>query len=77
MRFILNKFPDDESFNPDQEWIPLKESTNLWIIQLQALPFLILNVILMILLMRVIGIKFEMNTTTMLISFLILRQFMS
>lgn len=72
MRFILNKFPDDESFNPDQEWIPLKESTNLWIIQLQALPFLILNVILMILLMRVIGIKFEMNTTTMLISFLIL-----
>lgn len=71
MRFILNKFPDDESFQPDDEWIPLKESSNLWIVQLQAIPFMIVNVILMILLLRAIEIKFELNTTTMLISFLI------
>lgn len=71
MRFILNKFPDDRSFQPDEDWIPLKESSNLWIIQLQALPFMIANVILMIFLMRLIGVNFELNTTTMLISFLI------
>lgn len=71
MRFILNKFPDDESFQPDERWIPLKESSNLWIVQLQALPFMVLNVILMIFFMRIIGFKFELNTTTMLISFLI------
>lgn len=71
MRFILNKFPDDENFQPDEEWIPLKESSNLWVVQLQAVPFMIMNVTLMILLMRLIGIDFELNTTTMLISFLI------
>jgi hypothetical protein len=71
MRFVLNKFPDDENFQPNEEWIPLKESTNLWLIQLQAIPFMIVNVILMLLIMRLIGIDFKLNTTTMLISFLI------
>ena len=71
MRFILNKFPDDESFQPDEVWTPLKESSNLWIVQLQALPFMIVNVILVVLFMRLIGINFELNITTMLISFLI------
>ena len=71
MRLILNKFPDDENFQPNEEWIPLKESTNLCLIQLQAIPFMIVNVILMLLIMRLIGIDFKLNTTTMLISFLI------
>ena len=71
MRFILNKFPDDENFQPNEEWILLKESSNLWVIQLQAVPFMIINIALMVVLMQLIGIKFELNTTTMLISFLI------
>lgn len=71
MRFILNKFPEDESFLPDQTWTPLKEPSNLWIVQLQALPFLIVNGIAMVLFMRLIGISFELNTASMLISFLI------
>ncbi len=71
MRFILNKFPDDESFQPDEKWIPLKESSNLWIAQLQALPFMTINVILVIFFMELIGIKFDLNITKMLISFLI------
>ena len=71
MRFILNKFPDDDNFQPDEEWTPLKESSNLWVVQLQAVPFMIVNVALMVTLMRLIGIDFELNTTTMLISFLI------
>lgn len=71
MRFILNKFPDDESFQPDDEWTPLKESSNLWIVQLQALPFMVVNVVLIVLFMKLIGINFELNTTTMLISILI------
>jgi hypothetical protein len=71
MRFILNKFPDDDNFQPDEEWTPLKESSNLWVVQLQAVPFMIVNVALMVILMRLIGIDFELNTTTILISFLI------
>ncbi len=71
MRFILNEFPDDDSFQPDENWIPLKESTNLWIIQLQALPFVIINMVLMIVLMKLIGINFKLNIITMLISFLV------
>jgi hypothetical protein len=71
MRFIFNKFPDDDRFQPDEGWIPLKEASNLWLVQLQALPFMVLNVILMLFFMRIIGYKFELNTTTMLISFLV------
>lgn len=71
MRFILNKFPDDTNFNPDEDWIPLKESSNLWIIQLQAIPFMVINIGVVIMLMRLIGIRFDFNYTTMLISFLI------
>lgn len=71
MRFILNDFPDDENFIPGDEWTPLKESSNLWKVQLQALPFMIINVVFMIFLLRLIGIRFELNTTTMLVSFLI------
>ncbi|MBN2424787.1 MAG: DUF3267 domain-containing protein [Calditrichaceae bacterium] len=71
MRFILNKFPDDENFQPDEDWTPLKESANLWIVQLQAIPFMIVNVTLMVLFMRLIGVNFELNTMIMLISFLI------
>lgn len=71
MRFVLNKFPDDETFHPNEEWTPLKESTNLWLIQLQAVPFMIVNVVTMLLIMRLIGIHFVLNTGSMLISFLI------
>jgi hypothetical protein len=71
MRFVLNKFPDDETFHPNEEWTPLKESTNLWLIQLQAVPFMIVNVVTMLLIMRLIGIDFVLNTGSMLISFLI------
>ncbi len=71
MRFILNKFPDDEEFEPAEDWTPLKESTSLWIVQLQSLPFMIVNFSLVIFLIRLIRIKFELNITTMLISFLV------
>jgi Trk-type K+ transport system membrane component len=59
MRFILNKFPEDKNFQPDGDWIPLKESTNLWAIQLQAMPFMVINLVVVILLMRLIGIRFS------------------
>lgn len=71
MRFILNKLPDDPDFNPQEDWTPLKESTNLWFIQLQAIPFMIVNVVSVIFLMRVIGADFEYNTKSMVLSFLI------
>ena len=71
MRFIVNKFPDDESFQPNEKWIPLKEPSNLWLAQLIALPFMAINVILVIFLMELSGIKFEFNIVTMGISFLI------
>lgn len=71
MKFVLNKFPDDETFQPNEEWTPLKESSNLWLIQLQAVPFMIVNVVTMLLLMQLIGIHFVLNTGSMLISFLI------
>lgn len=75
MKFILNEFPDDENFQPNEDWTPLKESSNLWIIQFQAIPFMIVNVAMAILLLRFIGIRFDYNTTTMLISFLIFMPF--
>jgi hypothetical protein len=71
MKFIINDFPDDENFQPNENWTPLKESSNLWIIQLQALPFMVINAVFVILLMRLMGIVFELNLTTMLISFLL------
>ncbi len=71
MRFILNKFPDDENFQPDEEWIPLKESSNFWVVQLQSVPFMIVNLVIVLITMRLIGIDFELNPTTTLISYLI------
>lgn len=71
MRFILNEFPEDKNFEPGEEWTPLKESTNLWIIQLQALPFMILNLVIMLVIMSLIGISFVFNVRNMLIAFII------
>jgi hypothetical protein len=71
MRFILNNFPDDPDFQPNEDWTPLVESSNLWVIQLQAVPFMIVNVLAVVLCMRLIGIRFELNLTLMLISFLV------
>jgi hypothetical protein len=71
MRFILNNFPDDPDFQPNDDWTPLKESSDLWVVQLQAVPFLIMNVLAVVLSMRLIGIRFELNLTLMLISFLV------
>jgi hypothetical protein len=71
MRFILNEFPDDKNFEPDEEWTPLKESSNLWVVQLMALPFMVVNIVLVILLMRLMDISFELNTNTMLLSILV------
>lgn len=71
MKFIVNDFPDDENFQPDEAWTPLKESDNMWMVQLQAVPFMIINVAVVIVLMRLIGISFVLNTTMMLLAFLI------
>jgi hypothetical protein len=71
MRFILNNFPDDPDFQPNEDWTPLEESSDLWVVQLQAVPFMILNVLAVVLFMRLIGIRFDLNITTMLISFFI------
>ena len=45
MRFIFNELPDDPDFQPDDKWTQLKESSDLWVIQLQAIPFMIVNVL--------------------------------
>ena len=71
MRFIFNKFPDDKDFQPDESWTPLKESTSLWVIQLQAIPFIIINLALVLLLLMVIGIRFELDSGMMLLAFVI------
>ncbi len=71
MRFIFNKFPDDVHFHPNEGWTPLKESSNLWIVQLHAIPFMIMNVILVIVPMRLMGIHFEIDVAKMFLSFLI------
>ncbi|GET31465.1 hypothetical protein PbJCM13498_03280 [Prolixibacter bellariivorans] len=71
MRFIFNRFPDDPDFHPDEKWTGLKEPTDLWTTQLKAIPFMIFNGALIIVLMGMLGIHFELNMTTMLISFLI------
>ena len=76
MKFIYNKFPDDETFDIEDGWTPLKESDNLWVVQLWAIPFMILNVAIVIVLMRLINIRFELNgyliipNSTFFISFL-------
>ncbi|MFA8451179.1 MAG: DUF3267 domain-containing protein [Bacteroidales bacterium] len=71
MRFILNRFPEDPDFVANEEWVALKESSNLWVVQLQALPFAFINAAIVILLMRLIGINFDFNSNTMLLSFLV------
>ncbi len=71
MKFILDKFPDEKNFQPDVDWIPLKEPTNMWVIQLQAIPLMTINIFVVIFLMRLIGISFDYNFTNMFISFLI------
>lgn len=72
MRFIFNDIPDDENFEPNEEWTPLKEASNLWIIQLQAIPFLIINGLLIYLLFKLFGISYIFDSTTILISVLVL-----
>lgn len=72
MKFILNKFPDDETFIPDERWTPLKEQPNLWIMQLQALPFAIINCVLIDLLLRLMNITFHFNLATMYIALLVI-----
>lgn len=71
MKFVLNDFPDDAAFQPDEAWTPLKESDNMWMVQLQAVPFMIINVAFVVVLMRLIGISFSLNSISMLLSFLI------
>lgn len=74
MQFIFNEFPASPDFAPEgnEEWTPLKESTDLWTVQLQALPFVILNVGGVVLLMYYLaGIRFEFNIFDVLWSFLI------
>jgi hypothetical protein len=75
MKFSWNKIPEDKTFEPDKNdegWIALKESTNMWIVQLQALPFLILNMFVVLLFMGLFGIQFELNYIELLISLIIL-----
>jgi len=71
MRFLINKLPENEEFQPNEAWNPLKESTNLWMIQLQALPFMVFNVAIIIVLMWLIGIRFDYNSGSMLLAILI------
>lgn len=71
MQFIYNRFPDDPEFEPGGKWVPLKESANLWVIQLQALPFMIVNLLTIILLLWAIGISFELDPLLILLSFVI------
>ena len=71
MRFILNKFPEDKNFEPNDEWTPLKEPKSFWDLNWQAVPFMVINVLLMLLLLKTIGISFKLNTVTTLVSFCI------
>jgi hypothetical protein len=71
MKFILNEFSDDPNFQPDENWTPLKESSNLWAVQVQATPFAIVNVLLVILPMWLIGVSFRFDVLTTFVSLLI------
>lgn len=75
MKFIWNRLPDDQNFDPENlhtDWTPLKESTNMWIVQLQAIPFMILNIIIVNVVMDFLGISFNSELKYILISFIIL-----
>ncbi|MCG6185994.1 DUF3267 domain-containing protein [Maribellus maritimus] len=73
MKFIYNKFPDDENFSPEKDkWTPLKEPDNLWTSQLWALPFMIINPLVIILILKIMGITFALEPANIFLSFLIL-----
>lgn len=61
MRFFINNWPQDVSFEPDESWIPIKEPTNLWIIQLVAIPFLIINFIIVSIFTMIFNIEITIN----------------
>jgi hypothetical protein len=66
MKFLVDKFPENKDFEPDQTWTMLRESTNLWIIQLRALPFIFINAFMTILILRLLNIHFHYNASAML-----------
>jgi len=75
MKFILNKFPEDKSFDPNEEWTPLKESANLWMVQLQALPFMAINILLVLIPLWQMGLSFKLNVYLFPLSFILFAPF--
>lgn len=71
MRFIYNKFPNDETFQPDETWTPLKEPTDLIEVQIKAIPFFIINFLVVQLLFWIMGLHFNFEMSLLLVAFLI------
>lgn len=72
MKFYMNEIPDDISFNPENEWKTIKEPTNLWLVQLLAIPFAILNILIVILAATIIGIQLEFKSMLLLAGFILI-----
>jgi hypothetical protein len=72
MKFLVDKFPENKDFEPDQTWTMLRESTNLWIIQLKALPFMVINAFMTILILGLLNISFHYNAFLMLFALVII-----
>lgn len=74
MKFVYGEFPDDEGSNPelDGDWKVVVESDNLWVVQLQAVSFLVFNYMTIMIVYMIMDIEFEFDTLDMIISFLIL-----
>lgn len=71
MKFILNEFPDDKNFDPKKGWTALKESTNMWVVQIQSLPILLLMLFSVEVLFEIVNIDFSVNFLEMGLAFLI------
>lgn len=74
MKIFINNWPDDETFQPDESelWTPMKESTNLWIVQLKSIPFLLMNVIMLYILFFLLDINIDINYGLFFAVFLVL-----
>lgn len=70
-KFFIGNWPDDISFKPDETWTPMKEPTNLWITQLLALPFLVVNLLVVYGVANLVNIGINYKSGYFLLGFLL------
>jgi len=71
MKFTFKDHIDTPDFQPDENWNPLQGAKNLWLLQLQAFPFVVLNMGVVILFFWLLKLPFTLITRQLFISFLI------